>query len=122
MRRHKLGVFVKKQLCAFSCKSDDCPDGFHHVCVVKASVESQEKRVEKAEHRAADWTKVSAFLHTEQTLVETLDLMQVHRFDFKSFILTLLLFEYCFLKGKGYTSSEDILCLKCFQFYFPKVK
>lgn len=118
------GVFVqkKKQLCAFSCKPGDCPDGFHHVCVVRASVKSREKSVEEAGDRAAEWTKVSASLCTEQTLVETLDLMQVHCFDFKSFMLTLLLFQYCFLKGKGYTSSEDILCLKCFHFFFSKSK
>lgn len=50
-------------------------------------------------------------LSAHKTLVETLDLMQVHFFDLKLFMLALLLFDFFFLKGKGYTSSEDIMCL-----------
>lgn len=117
----QVGDVCKKQLCAFSCEAGDCTDGFYHSCVVKTSVKSQEKSVEKAENSAAEWTKVSASLCTNKTLVETLDLMQVHFFDFKLFMLALLLFEFFFSKGRA-THPVKTFCVFSVSIFFPEVK
>lgn len=50
-------------------------------CVVTASVSSQ-KSGEKPENGAVEWTKASASLCRNKALVETLDLLQFHLFDF----------------------------------------
>lgn len=47
----------------------------------EASV-TRQRRWEKPEHGAVEWTKASASLPRNKALVETLDLLQFHLFDF----------------------------------------
>lgn len=75
--------------------------------------------MENAEHGAAEWTKASAFLCTKQTLVKTLDLMQVHFFDLKSFVSTLLCSIFFFSKGRA-THPVKTFCVFCVSIFFQK--
>lgn len=121
MRWHKLGMFVKSSCVLFHVKLETVHmDSIIHVWW-KPLWRVRKKSVEKAENRAAEWTKVSASLCTNKTLVETLDLMQVHFFDFKLFMLALLLFEFFFSKGRA-THPVKTFCVFSVSIFFSRSK
>lgn len=130
----RLEVFVEREVGAggkgrcvlfFSCEVGDCTDGFDHFCVVKTSVKSQETvwRGQKTELLSGPRPLP---LCTDKTLVQTLDLMQVHFFDFKLFMLALAIVQFFlilfFQKGRATHPVKTFCVFGVFIFFFPRSK
>lgn len=127
----RLEVFVEREvgagggrpLCAFfSCEVGDCTDGFDHFCVVKTSVKSQETvwREQKTELLSGPRPLP---LCTDKTRVQTLDLMQVHFFDFKLFMLALAIVQFFFFffqKGRATHPVKTFCVFGVFIFFSQK--